>query len=346
MQVTVTVERSAASLPGWDELVLGDEKELPSHDLWLSAAVLHVSEVFGNKAPRHLLARANGTVVGGLATYRLDDQATDRLMRLDGAFPGMDVLPARLAGGAYEARTGALTLPSLGEEARRQVVGRLFKEAEDIAQENDEQSVVCRCVDSGDTLLRDVLKDRGYREIPGPDHFVLAPPPGGLEGYIDSLSSKYRNKVRRELRKLREAGIVLTVEPLTMDLIRTVAPLIMNLYNRYDVDTDCETITASLGLLRKAVKQSTYAVVARIGDCVVGFNEFVVYRGNAWTHAIGFDYDALGTLPVYFAVSFYGVMDFAAEHGLRVLDYTFGTDDAKRSRGCEARPTVRLFKAV
>jgi len=72
----------------------------------------------------------------------------------------------------------------------------------------------------------------------------------------------------------------------------------------------------------------------------------IVYRGNAWTHHAGFDYDAQGTLPVYFGVMFYGVMDFAAEHGLRVLDYTFGTEDAKRSRGCQVRTTVRLLQAV
>src|ERR1039458_5724303 len=111
MQLTVTVEPSAASLPGWDELVFGDGIELPSHDLWLSAKVLHVFEVFGNKAPQHVLARANGTLVGGLATYRLDEHVTDKLMRLDGGFPRVDVLPARLGGGLYQGRTGALTLP-------------------------------------------------------------------------------------------------------------------------------------------------------------------------------------------------------------------------------------------
>src|ERR1039458_9404947 len=143
----MTVEPSVASLPGWDELVIGDGIELLSHDLWLSAKVLHVLEVFSDKGPQHVLAWANGTLLGGLATYRLDDQVTDKEMRLDGVFPGMDVLPARLVGGLYDGRTGALTLPSLGEEARRQVVSRLFAEAEDIARRNDERSVVCRCVD-------------------------------------------------------------------------------------------------------------------------------------------------------------------------------------------------------
>ena len=346
MKLTVTVEPSAANLPGWDELAIGDGIELPSHTLWLSSKVLHVIEVFGNKAPQHVLARANGTLLGGLATYRLDDQVTDRLMRLDGVFPGIAVLPARLAGGPYDGHTGALTLPSLGDESRREVVSRLFAEAEDIARRNDERSVVCRCVDSGDILLRDVLRDHGYREIPGPDHFVLASPPGGLEGYTHSFPSRYRNMVRRDLRKLREGGVAITVEPLTPDLIRTVAPLIVNLQNKYDIDEDCDSVTATLGLLCKAVKQSIYGVVARVGDRIVGFMELIVHRGNAWARHAGFDYEASGVLPVYFGVVFYGVMDFAAEHSLQVLDYSFMTEDAKLSRGCEARTTVRVLKAV
>lgn len=346
MQLTVTVEHSAASLIGWDELVIGDGIELPSHEVFLSAKVLHVLEVFGNKAPEHVLARANGTLVGGLVTYRLDDQVADKLMRLDGVLPGMDVVRARLTGGIYDGRTGALTLPSLGEETRRQVVSRLFAEAEDIARRNGEPWVVCRCVDGGDILLRDVLRDRGYREIPGPDHLVLMPPVGGLEGYIDSFPSIQRNMIRRELRKLREGGVSITVEPLTPDLIRTVAPLIVNLHNKYDIDDDCDSSIARLSVLRKAIKESTYGVVARVGDRVVGFMELLVHRGNAWASHAGFDYEAQGTLPVYFGVVFYGVMDFAAEHDLRVLDYRFKTEYAKRSRGCEARATVRLLKAV
>jgi len=346
MQLTVTVESSAASLAGWDELVLSDGIELPSHNPFLSAKFLHVLEVFGDSVPQHVLARANGTLVGGLATYRVDEHVTDKLMRLDGLFPGMDVLLARLAGGVYDGRTGALTLPSLGDETRREVVSRLFAEAEDIARRNREPWVVCRCVDGGDVLLRDVLRDRGYREIPALDHFVLVPPPGGLDGYIDSFPSIYRNKVRRELRKLREGGIVITVEPLTPDLIRTVAPLVVNLHNKYDIDDDCDTCIARLRFLRKAFKESTYGVVARAGDRVVGFMELIVHRGNAWANHAGFDYEAQGALPVYFGVMFYGVMDFAAEHDLRTLDYSFKTEDAKRSRGCQAWTTVRLLKAV
>jgi len=145
---------------------------------------------------------------------------------------------------------------------------------------------------------------------------------------------------------LREGGITITVEPLTRDLIRTVAPLVANLHNKYEIDDDCDACIARLRFLRKALKESTYGVVARAGDRVVGFMELIVHRGNAWANHAGFDYEAQGTLPVYFGVMFYGVMDFAAEHDLRTLDYSFKTEDAKRSRGCQARTTVRLLKAV
>ena len=72
----------------------------------------------------------------------------------------------------------------------------------------------------------------------------------------------------------------------------------------------------------------------------------VVYRGNAWTRHAGFDYEAQGTLSVYLGGAFYGVTDFAAERGLRLLDYAFMAEDAKRSRGCQARTALRLLKAV
>ena len=145
------------------------------------------------------------------------------------------------------------------------MVARLFAEAEDIAQENDERSGGVplrgrrRHIASG-SPARSWL----YRGS-GPDHFVLAPPPGGLEGYIGSLPHGRRNKVQRDLRRLSEAGVAITVEPLTLDLIRTVAPLLVNLYTKYEIDEGCDLITARLAVLRKAVKQSTYGVVRAHG---------------------------------------------------------------------------------
>jgi hypothetical protein len=73
------------------------------------------------------------------------------------------------------------------------------------------------------------------------------------------------------------------------------APLVANLLDKYDLDADEALIKPQLGLLRKAVKQSTYGVVARVCDRVVGFMGLVVYRGNAWTRHAGFDYEAQGT---------------------------------------------------
>lgn len=326
--------------------MIGDGTELPGHDLFLSANVLHVFEVFGSKDPQHVLAGADGMLLGGLPTYRFDSQTADDEMWADGVFPWIDVLPARLAGGLYDGHTGALTQQYLNDESRREVVDRLFVEAEEIARRNREPWVVCRCVDSGDTLLRDVLRARDYLEVPGPDHLVLAPPPGGLDGYTRAFPSRYRNMVRRELRKLRDGGVAVSVEPLTPDLIRTVAPIIVNQEHKHGIEEDSDAVTGALSLLRRALKQSTYGVVARIDDRVVGFMELVVYRGNAWGRYIGFDYEAAVSLPVYFGVVFYGVMDFAAEHNLGMLDYSFTTEEAKRSRGCRARTTFRLLKAV
>ena len=71
-----------------------------------------------------------------------------------------------------------------------------------------------------------------------------------------------------------------------------------------------------------------------------------MHRGNACGCHARFRLRPSGALPVSFGFVFYAVVDFAAEHGLRVLDYVFMTEDAKCSWGCEARTTVSLLKDV
>jgi len=346
VKLTVTVEPSVGDLAGWNDLVVGEGAHLPPHDIYLSSRLLHLLDVFGDNDSQYVLAWAGATLVGGAATCRVDEHVTDRTVRLDGLFPGMGKAPARVVGGTYDGRTGALTEASLGDQGRVAVVSELFAQTEEIARRNGESYVVCRCVDSGDVSLRAALRARGYAEIPGPDHFVLVPAPGGLEGYIGSFPSRYRNMVRRDLRKLAEAGVVLSVEPLTRGLIAEVVPLVANLHDKYGVVEAPDFVAARMRVHCRAFRGSVHGVVARVDGRAVGFMELVVYRGNGWARHAGFDYQAQGPLPVYFGVLFYGVMGFAAKEGLGLLDYSFGTNDAKRSRGCEMRTTVRLFKVL
>ena len=345
MKLTVRVEPTVAGLAGWDGLVIGEGGYLPSHDPYLSTSFLRLVGLFGRAGSQYLAAFTGERLVGGATAQRVDEHVADRTARLDGLLPGTEGA-ALAVGGLYDDRTGVLTEPALSDQGRAAVICQLFGEAEEIARRDGEGFVVCRCVDSGDLLLRGVLRDRGYSEVPGLDHFVLVLPPGGLDGYVSSFASRYRNKVRREVRILREAGVVLSVEPMTQELIAEAVPLVVNLHDRYGVVEDPDFVAARMRVHCRAFKGSVYGVVARTGGRAVGFMELVVHRGNGWARHAGFDYQAQGRLPVYFGVMFYAVMDFAAERGLGVLDYSWGSDGAKRERGCQVRPTVRLFKVL
>jgi hypothetical protein len=233
---------------------------------------------------------------------------------------------------------------SLSERAV--IVDRLFAEAEYLAAIEGEKSVACRCVDSGDLLLRNVLRSRGYIEIPGRQHLILIPPAGGLEGYLASFPNRYRNMIRREIRKLHDANVVTTVEPLTRELTGSVISLITNLNDRYGITPDVDEVRAELGMLRGLFKHNAYAVVARCGGQPIGYLELTVYRNNAWAGQAGFDREFQESLPLYFGVLFYGLMDFASSHHLASIDYSFSTERAKMSRGCISRPTLRLVRVL
>ena len=206
--------------------------------------------------------------------------------------------------------------------------------------------MVLRSVDAEDTALRELLRARGYAETAGPAHLVLSPTPGGYEGYLGSLTSRYRNMVRRERRKVADAGIEVTVEALTKGLVPTLAPLVVNLARRHGVDDDEARAAARMKMLLRALGPDVEVAVARRDGDVLGVVEVMWHRGHAWCGYAGFDYEAQGDLPVYFEVLFYGLLEAVAERAPGTVDYTTGTEAAKAARGCVARPTVRLVKRL
>ncbi len=345
---------SDLDVDSWNDLVIGHTGHLPAHNLYTSTPWLRRLELVGDWDQEYLVATHDGALLGGLSTHRLDAGIEDPLIGIDQVFSDAGlapdliaaILPCRLAGGIIDARTGALTRPGARLRERAGIIDALFAEAEHVAAEHGEPSVLCRCVDVGDVLLRATLRRRGYVEIPGPHHLVLTVPDGGLDGYIESFPNRYRNMVRRELRKLRDADVTVTVEAINPELITSLLPLIGNLNERHGIEANESIARAGLSVLRKFFRDDARAVVARHGDRPVGFVELVSYRGNAWAHQAGFDYEFQGKLPLYFGTIFYGLMDFATANHIERIDYSFGTETAKTSRGCVARPTVRAILAL
>ncbi|HTZ09003.1 MAG TPA: GNAT family N-acetyltransferase [Acidimicrobiales bacterium] len=337
---------------GWDDLVIGHDGRMPSHQLYNSVTWLRRYELSGAFDPVYLLAEAGGEVVGGLATHRVGGHETTSQIRVEDLVPtatppgAIPVTPCRVIGGLIDGRSGVLTRPGMALHRRAAVLDRLVADAEDVAAAGGECAVLCRTVDAGDLVLRRVLARRGYALVPGPAHLVLTVAPGGLEGYIASFPPRYRNMIRREQRKLRDAGIAITVEPLTRELIPAVLPLVAQLSDKHHLGVAAEAVRGELELTRRAWKERAHAVVARAGDRPVGFLEVVEYRGNAWAQQAGFDYEHNGSLPVYFGVLFYGLMDFAAAAGFTRIDYRYSTDAPKTSRGCAALATVRAVRLL
>jgi len=353
--VTSAVTSSSdLAIDGWDDLVLGHSTHLPAHGLYTSTPWLRSFEFFGDWNQQYLVARNGATLVGGLTTHRVGARSGNVQVRIEDLFTGLPVspevlesiVPCRVAGGLFDDRTGALTRSGLSLRERAEIIDRLFAEAEHTADGLGEKAVICRCVDASDTLLRWVLRRRGYAEFPGPRHLVLTPPAGGLEGYLASFSSRSRNNIRRQIRQLHDANITITVEPLTRELIASVLPLVDSLNKKYGLDTAAVDGRAALETARRVFKHDALAVVATVKERPVGFVEMLVHRGSAWMLQAGFDYEFQGKLPLYFGIMFYGLMDFASSNQFFRIDYTFGTEDAKTSRGCASRPTFRQVRVL
>jgi predicted N-acyltransferase len=161
---------------------------------------------------------------------------------------------------------------------------------------------------------------------------------GTFDGYLASLPKHRRSEVRRELRRMADAGIELRVrEPgeVTEDLVRLRTELV----RAYRGEADAEAERARLRALVEAVPSDRLPVFTaeRDGE-VLGFALFLTGPTDwhpIWTGAERRRPEARLT---YFATAFYQPIAAALAAGARVIHYGMGSWQAKRARGCRLVP--------
>jgi hypothetical protein len=235
-------------------------------------------------------------------------------------YPGYDAHPAG---------------PEAGDEA---AVDRFVALAVEWARERGlAAAAVLYCRDD-QVALRRALARHGFHGAPVTVRAELALPEGGFDGYLRSLRSHRRVEVRRELARLREAGVAIRRLGLA-DRAERVVDLRMRLVRQYGGYSDRATEAARLDDLRAAFGDGRLALIGALaGDELIGFSLFLA-DGDRWhTHWVGQDYAHPKARHLYFACTFYEAAAQAAADGIRHLDVGIGHERAKAARGCRLRP--------
>ncbi|MBS2962051.1 GNAT family N-acetyltransferase [Actinocrinis puniceicyclus] len=164
-----------------------------------------------------------------------------------------------------------------------------------------------------------------------------------FEGYLATLPSPRRNKIRRERKQFLEAGILTRAVPGTVALDEDTARLQLALRRRYGAGGTTASILADYEHLHASVEERVLVFRCEREGRLVGVSLALLDGDHLHVRLAGFDYGALAADFAYFNAVYYEPVRWGIEHGITRYSFGTGTYGAKLARGC--RPSL-LWGAV
>jgi uncharacterized protein len=323
-----------AALPAgaWTEL-------LTDRDLFLLPGWMRVGPGTyggGMRQSCAVLAELGGGLVAGTGAWVFDQECTEDLCRPDALMEldpveGKALFPTVLAGGWYDSRVAH---PAGGAAA-----GDLLAVVAAIEEWGAAQHAATVCwpsVDEREQDLSAILAARGYLKWPLPPRWALEGPWASLDDYFSRLPSKRRISAKHERRVVQDAGITFRDVPLDAGMTAQIVALAHETVTRYGGVVDTRSYAEWVAALAGIPGGQAHVHYAERGGKVVGCVVSSTFAGRTYGLFPGFDYAAISGLPVYFALAYYHLVEFAISNGSRAIEYGPSADEAKRGRGCVA----------
>jgi Peptidogalycan biosysnthesis/recognition len=286
--------------------------------------------------PLRVLARAgreaaDGEPAGGALAACLDRRAA----RL---YPVVTVVAPGFVSGIRES-------PTLNEPEAEAATGALLDELEREGRSRGAGAVAFLYLpeEPGRRLDR-LATDRGFRSAAVAARCVLDVAWPTFEDYLRSRTRTRRKSIRAEVDQFR-AGFdveVTGVEGLTDELV----PLHAGWRAKRGRPVAEAELSRQYAAIRERLGPCVRLFIARREGRPAAFAQFYEHRGTLYSRAIGFDYDTVEGRFAYFNLLFYEPLRHAMAHGLRALDYSSESYEAKVGRGCTLQPLLLLLKPL
>lgn len=201
-----------------------------------------------------------------------------------------------------------------------------------------ERSCVAMYLSTGDV---EAVRAAGVKALPvllEPDAWIEVPE-GGWDAWIESLPSKRRTSVRREVRDFEGAG--LRIDHVGLDECWDRLPPIANsMAIKYDYSARTEDFIVEFGKYRDSTGSfGRVALCSRESDgALLGFCLYYVVGDRLFLRWASFDYDLVGAHGEYFNLTYYSQIRLAGELGVRWIHAGKKALQAKILRGAQLRP--------
>ncbi|WP_329201208.1 MULTISPECIES: GNAT family N-acetyltransferase [unclassified Streptomyces] len=292
-------------------------------------------------------------LLAGITVQRFDRSVDDDTVRLDKMLaPGAGtsarelagvLQPSLMCGGWFNSRV--LTAPGMPERQRRPARRSLIRAAISTARSWDCPAVFLPYVDAADRGLRCDLRAAGFTEFPAPARHVFDCGFPGHAAYVETLPSRRKVRLRKELRRFAEAGVVTAHSPLDGSNVERIAALAHGLEQKYEQVSSQEQLTQWFAAI--AVNTDATVFTAALGGRPFAMSMWLRHEERLYGFHAGFDYEVGVGLPGYAVVGYHLPIAYACdEPGLTTMEYGISADEAKLLRGTEAMPQVLAVKPL
>ncbi|MET7573531.1 GNAT family N-acetyltransferase [Streptomyces sp. NPDC005492] len=310
------------------------------HSLYSGPDWIRHADLMRDGVPGHLVLFEGDRPVSALPTYTFegtrpfyyDPDAVLGLHRAegsddesDGDRPPVCVAGTRL-GYTSEFLTGALTDPGRRAHAARALLDAFRRRC---ADRGEPGAMLYVTDDSLALVLDDLVPDDQVVLMDGSVDLVV--PSGGLDGYRDVVGKSRWKQFRHEMRRFESEGCELRILPMG-DHLEEMGALAHQVSLRYGHDMTLQAEIEKLRDQAERLKDCVVMAAFRKGE-MVGFTQFFLSGSTMFARGHGVAEEYGRRASVYFNLTYYAAIRWAAEHGYERIDLGPDSFDAKIIRG-------------
>ncbi|MFF4848053.1 GNAT family N-acetyltransferase [Streptomyces sp. NPDC001194] len=297
-------------------------------------------EELADAGSRHLVAASGGTYAVGLPTHRFTGKVPhfyDPAVLFPGAAePATPERPLLLGGTRLGYTSEVLVAPGTAAPLAAAGVRTVLERFRALGAEDGGLAALLYLTDESVERLLPHLGPRD-RVVMMDATAVLPVDPDGLEGYRRRFTSHQFTSIRREMRRYSDAGCRTEVKRLS-ECHHLLGPLSAQVLIRYG-----HPVTDASESERFAQQAALFDDNCRIlgayqGDRMVGFTQYFFWGNTMYARSHGLDDSIAREAKLYFNLTYYEAVKYAAAHGYHCVDLSCDAFQAKVSRAARLQP--------
>ncbi|MBL3668507.1 GNAT family N-acetyltransferase [Streptomyces sp. M2CJ-2] len=226
---------------------------------------------------------------------------------------------------------------------RREVLAELPRLLDDAAEQLGCRSTgLLYATDEQAALIGPAAEARGHTPAVLGAESVLRLNAQDWDGYLAALTSRKRNRLRRELRDYHEAGFTTVIRHGADALTDSVVDLQVALRAKYGLPGGRARVQRDFDAIRETVGDSCMVVSAEREDETLGFVLYLRSGQALYARTAGFDADR--ARGVYFSLTYHETVRWSLANDVREIWYGLAAYEAKRLRGCDIEPRRGWFR--